>query len=1046
MGFRLRFGRDGTNDNDIIIGTRHDDEIDAKSGNDIVLARHGDDEIHGGSGRDWLYGGRGADELYGEDDDDHLIGERGEDRLFGGNGDDLLYGDSLNGSGGWRSGSGYADYLDGGAGDDKLYGGDGADSLLGGAGNDVLYGDDSHHRGSGSGHGSGNGKWWRRGRGSGSHGSGGGSHDGSGYADYLNGGAGDDILFGGKGADTLDGGTGADEMFGGKGDDSYFVDDAGDTVVEHELKGIDEVFSTVDYVLPENVENLTLLDIQGAPLSSYQTDFETFTTGVSIAGQDGWSVSGTFDESVEDISGNTVWQVSNALTSGAFGNQPFAPRPGGIPNPPADPDNSTPNAFAGESATGAAGTRFFAEFDFSSATGAAQPGLSVTVSPDSGQGGRQGFFDIEDNGTSGLRLVTFDVDADGNFIGPIAIADNLSYSEVHRVGIEVLFNDGPGNDVAHYYLDGTLIHTGQSWEQFYSNFQPALHPNGVPVQTLLFRLSGDPDASVDGEGLFIDNLSYEITDIVPLNGTGNELDNTIAGNGGDNELSGLAGDDTLVGGAGKDTLTGGAGDDLLDGGTGQIDLAVFSGDVSEYVISYLGNGEIQVADTVAGRDGTDTLADIEFTSFNGAVTELGPVLVFDEIDLLVGTFATIQDGVDNADDGYTILIGAGTYNESVHVTSAVSFVGAGIGNTIVTPPAGSAFVIDQDLGAANSVTFTGLGLVGATRSGIQFSNAAVLGTLAVYDSLFEANAQNGIEILEGGGLSNGIVEDSRFVGNGQPSSSSGDGDILFYQYNGAATIRNVQITGQDRGTGEEENAIQFRSDSGSMGNVTLENVVIDGVFEKQAIAIFNYDDVSGLQMTDVDLSGADSTGFQTVMNFDGIGGDIDFSDASQFEGVLVPGLTDPVSLQGDGSAQVLTGRGEGELLRGFGGADSLNGNGGDDILIGGTGSDLLDGGSGNDVFLWASGDADGSTDTVADFGDGSDVLNLADVLGGTPSAGNIGTYLNAVAGGSDTTLEVDVGGASTFGAGAELFIVLQGVSIANGDLDELVNSGQIVVV
>lgn len=65
-----------------------------------------------------------------------------------------------------------------------------------------------------------------------------------------------------------------------------------------------------------------------------------------------------------------------------------------------------------------------------------------------------------------------------------------------------------------------------------------------------------------------------------LNGTGNELDNTIWGNQGDNVLNGSGGDDTLIGGDGNDTLTGGAGNDIFyinttDAGTDTItDLAV----------------------------------------------------------------------------------------------------------------------------------------------------------------------------------------------------------------------------------------------------------------------------------------------------------------------------------------------------------------------------------------------------------------------------------------------------------------------------------------
>ena len=47
-------------------------------------------------------------------------------------------------------------------------------------------------------------------------------------------------------------------MEGGAGDDSYTVDDAGDTVIEQVNAGTDTVSSSLDFILPANVENLTL--------------------------------------------------------------------------------------------------------------------------------------------------------------------------------------------------------------------------------------------------------------------------------------------------------------------------------------------------------------------------------------------------------------------------------------------------------------------------------------------------------------------------------------------------------------------------------------------------------------------------------------------------------------------------------------------------------------------------------------------------------------------------------------------------------------------
>lgn len=243
------------------------------------------------------------------------------------------------------------------------------------------------------------------------------------------------------------------------------------------------------------------------PLSG--TGFSGFTTGTSVDGQGGWASTGSWDEEVvDDGTGNNVWRVSNEMTSGSFGNMPFAPRPGGIPTDTVnDPVNSDPLFFAGESSTGAAFSRFSGEFSFRSATGASQSGLRITVSIDNGQGARHSFVAIEDTGT-GIDIVTFDVDEKtGEFFeDPITIASGLSYTEWHTVEMQAQFVDGPHNDTVKYFVDGKLVHVAPSWEEFYRNFQPALHPLGVPVQTLLFRLSGVAEPSVGGDGFYIDNV------------------------------------------------------------------------------------------------------------------------------------------------------------------------------------------------------------------------------------------------------------------------------------------------------------------------------------------------------------------------------------------------------------------------------------------------------------------------------------------------------------------------------------------------------------
>lgn len=64
-------------------------------------------------------------------------------------------------------------------------------------------------------------------------------------------------IHGGSGDDTLVAGTGSATMLGGQGDDTYIVNNSLDTIIEQAAGGNDVVFTSVDFVLPANVEQVT---------------------------------------------------------------------------------------------------------------------------------------------------------------------------------------------------------------------------------------------------------------------------------------------------------------------------------------------------------------------------------------------------------------------------------------------------------------------------------------------------------------------------------------------------------------------------------------------------------------------------------------------------------------------------------------------------------------------------------------------------------------------------------------------------------------------
>lgn len=77
--------------------------------------------------------------------------------------------------------------------------------------------------------------------------------------------------------------------------------------------------------------------------------------------------------------------------------------------------------------------------------------------------------------------------------------------------------------------------------------------------------------------------------------------------------NGGAGDDIITGNAADNILRGNGGNDTIDGGAGT-DVAVFSGDFSNYTITESG-GTVTVTHNNSGADGTDTLTNIEFIDF-----------------------------------------------------------------------------------------------------------------------------------------------------------------------------------------------------------------------------------------------------------------------------------------------------------------------------------------------------------------------------------------------------------------------------------------------
>ena len=85
---------DGTNANDLILGSAGGDNLNAQGGNDCILGGDGGDRLRGASGADIILAGAGNDILIGNRGNDVLYGQSGDDELRGGRQTDICDGGS----------------------------------------------------------------------------------------------------------------------------------------------------------------------------------------------------------------------------------------------------------------------------------------------------------------------------------------------------------------------------------------------------------------------------------------------------------------------------------------------------------------------------------------------------------------------------------------------------------------------------------------------------------------------------------------------------------------------------------------------------------------------------------------------------------------------------------------------------------------------------------------------------------------------------------------------------------------------------------------
>jgi Ca2+-binding RTX toxin-like protein len=947
---------DGTGNalDNALTGNDKDNKLSGLAGADTIVGGDGNDTLDGGIGTDSMAGGKGDDTYVldvavGNDTVTEAAGG-GKDTVQAAFSIDLgniafknienatllgmaaLSAKGTDADGNFLTGNGGANTLEGGGGNDTLEGGKGNDGLKGGTGDDV-YGIDSAKDTVEEGVGDANDTLR--------------SSITVNLASYpnienvelvgtgaINATGTDGVnnkLTGNAGANKLDGLGGDDTMDGRLGNDTYFVDSSNDKVSEDTLTGggTDTVFSTANFTLNDNIENLTLL---GAALTGTGNDGSNTITGNDLANTlDG---KGGIDKLIGG-KGDDIYIVDNAKdvvtesTAGPLGGKDTVNSSDsfilgmnvenliltGNKNS-SGTGNALDNAITGD---GTSNTLFGLAGADTLDGGAGNDTLDGGTGNDTLTGGTGNDTYVLDNkndtfhedaGDSGDTVAApFNIDLNDPIYDNIESATLLGTAALTAVG------DGgnnilTGNSGANTLMGGigsdTLDGKGGVDSLDGDKGNDVYYADNAGEK--IFDTGGDAKDEVRASvtftlGALVTIENAMLLGIAALNLSGNAIDNVLTGNDGANKIDGVDGNDSVAGAGGNDTLTGGTGSDTLAGGKGD-DVYVVDG--SETILE---NDKEGTADTV-----------------QSALTY--SIAAFANVENLTLTGSLAINGTGNSANN--IITGNSNQN-TLDGSAGADTMAGGLGN--------DTYVVDDAKDVINE----------AAKGGID----TVLSSLADYT--LPANVENltltGSGDLHGKGNALGNI----ITGNDGKNALDGDaGNDTLAGGLGADTLTGG--AGADTyvyATGDVQDVVH----TGESGGKGADHVSITGAFDWDVQRDVN--DLLIQAAPDETAANADFDPTQAIRIVDQYAGagiaffQGDFGkDNNLFYGDN-PNLTTVFTPSG------LNGKDQGhnaEVVEGTAGNDTVNGGGGQtDFLYGNDGDDHVNSQSANDEFAFLSG-------------------------------------------------------------------------------------------